>query len=110
MAIQKAGRQQFQDLFEVVGAGAFTVDFGDAATGSGTFAGSGALTVAGAALGDIVLVGAGVDVTDAALVGHVTAANTVEVTLLNNTAGAVNLASQTLRVVVLRLNPAYAVV
>jgi hypothetical protein len=110
MAVQKAGRMQFQDLFEVVGVGAFTVDFGDAATGSGTFAGSGALTVAGALLGDIVLVGNGVDVTDAALVGHVTSANTVEVTLLNNTAGAVNLASQTLRVVVLRLNPFYDVV
>jgi hypothetical protein len=57
-----------------------------------------------------VLVGNGVDPVDAALVGHVTAANTVEVTLLNNTAGAVDLASQTLRVVVLRLNPHYDVV
>ena len=110
MAIQKKGRAQFQDIFDVVGVGAFTVDFGNAAVGSGTFAGSGALTVAGAALGDIVLVGAGVDVTDAALVGHVTAAGVVEVTLLNNTAGAVDLGSQTLVVVVLRLNPNYAVV
>lgn len=110
MAIQKAGRLQFQDLFEVVGVGAFTVNFGNAATGSGTFAGSGALTVPGAQLGDIVLVGNGVDVTDAALVGHVTAANTVEVTLLNNTAGAVDLAPQKLRVVVLRISPDYDVV
>lgn len=110
MAIQKKGRSQFQDIFEVVGVGAFTVNFGNAATGSGTFAGSGALTVPGAALGDIVLVGPGVDPVDSALVGHVTAANTVEVTLLNNTAGAVDLASQTLVVVVLRLNPTYAVV
>jgi len=110
MAVKKSGRVQFQDLFDVVGVGAFTVDFADAATGSGTFSGSGALTVAGAALGDIVLVGPGVDPVDSALVGHVTAANTVEVTLLNNTAGAVNLASQTLRVVVLRLNPEYAIV
>jgi hypothetical protein len=110
MAIQKAGRLQFQDLFEVVGVGAFTVDFGNAATGSGTFAGSGALTVPGAALGDIVLVGAGIDPIDSALVGHVTAANTVEVTLLNNTAGAVNLASQTLRIVVLRIADQYDIV
>jgi hypothetical protein len=109
MAIQKAGRLQFQDLFEVVGAGAFTVDFANAATGSGTFAVA-SVSVAGAALGDFVLVGAGIDVTDAALVGSVTSAGVVEVTLLNNTAGAVDLASQTLRVVVLRLNPAYAVV
>lgn len=110
MAIQKKGRSQFQDIFDVVGVGAFTVDFADAATGSGTFSGSGALSVPGAALGDFVLVGPGVDPIDAALVGHVTAAGVVEVTLLNNTAGAVNLASQTLRVVVLRLNPTYAVV
>lgn len=110
MAIQKSGRQQFQDVFSVVGVGAFTVDFASAATGSGTFAGSGALTVPGAALGDFVLVGPGVDPIDSALVGHVTAANTVEVTLLNNTAGAVDLASQKLRVVVLRLNPVYDVV
>lgn len=107
MAIQKSGRLQFQDLFEVVGAGSFTVNFGNAATGSGTFAGSGALTVPGAALGDFVLVGAGVDVVDSALVGHVTSANTVEVTLLNNTAGAVDLASQTLRIVVLRMAAQY---
>ena len=110
MAIQKAGRLQFQDVFEVVGVGSFTVNFGNAATGSGTFAGSGALSVPGAALGDFVLVGAAVDTVDAALVGHVTSAGVVEVTLLNNTAGAVDLASQTLRIVVLRLQPAYAVV
>lgn len=110
MAIQRRGKTQFQGLFEVVGAGAFTVDFANAATGSGTMSVSGALTVAGAALGDFVLVAPGVDPVDAALVGHVTAANTVEVTLLNNTAGAVDLASQKLRVVVLRMNSAFDVV
>lgn len=109
MAIQKSGRLQFQDLFEVIGAGAFTVDMGNAATGSGTFAVA-SVTVPGAALGDFVLVAAGVDVTDAALVGSVTSANTVEIVLLNNTAGAVNLASATYRVVVLRLAPQYDIV
>lgn len=110
MAVQKAGRVQFQDLFEKVFAGAFTVDFADAATGSGTFAGSGALSVPDAALGDFVLVAPGIDTTDAVLVGHVTSAGVVEVTLLNNTAGAVNLASQTVRVIVLRLKRDWAVV
>jgi len=110
MAIQVAGRLQFQDLFEVVGAGSFNVDFANAATGSGTFAGSGALAVPGAALGDMVMVGAGIDTVDAVLVGHVTAANVVEVTLLNNTAGAVNLATQKLAIVVLRLAPQYDIV
>jgi hypothetical protein len=110
MAVQKAGRLQFQDLFDVVGAGSFVVNFGNAATGSGTFAVSGAIAVAGAAVGDFVLVGLGVDPVDSAVVGHVTAAGVVELTLLNNTAGAVDLASHTLQVVVLRLNAAYALV
>jgi len=110
MAIQKAGRQQFQDLFEVVGVGAFTIDFANAATGLGTMAVSGALAVPGAALGDIVLCAPSVDPLDAVIAGHVTAANVVELTLLNNTAGAVDLASQAVRVVVLRINPAWATV
>lgn len=109
MAIQKAGAAQFQDIFTVVGAGSFTIDMGNAATGSGTFAVS-QITVPGAALGDFVLVAPGVDVVDTAVVANVTAANTVDVVLLNNTAGAVNLASAKYRVVVLRLNEQYDVV
>ena len=109
MAIQKSGRLQFQDLFEVVGVGSFTVDMGNAATGSGTFAVS-QITVPGAALGDFVMVAPGVDVVDAAVVANVTAANTVDIVLLNNTAGAVNLASATYRVVVLRMSSQYDVV
>lgn len=108
MAIQKKGRLQFQDLFDVVGVGKFTINFPNAATGSGTMAVSGALTVPGAALGDIVLVAPGVDPVDAVIAGHVTAANTVELTLLNNTAGAVDLASADFTVVVLRLASQYA--
>ncbi|MGD9590796.1 MAG: hypothetical protein AB7Q37_18665 [Pyrinomonadaceae bacterium] len=109
MAIQKAGAAQFQDIFTVVGAGSFTVDMGNAATGSGTFAVS-QITVPGADLGDFVLVAPGVDVTDAAVVGNVTAADKVDIVLLNNTAGAVNLGEATYRVVVLRLNAQYDVV
>ena len=81
-----------------------TVDFGDAATGSGTFA-SVDVTVPGVALGDMVLgIAAGVDTVDAVIGGAVTAANTVTLTLLNNTAGAVNLASTTVRFLVGRPN------
>lgn len=109
MAIQNAGRLQFQDLFEVVGVGAFTVDFPNSATGSGTNA-TALVTVPGAALGDIVMVGLGVDPVDAAVVGHVNAANSVELILLNNTAGAVNLASHKLRLVVLRVAAQYDIV
>jgi hypothetical protein len=112
MAVQKrAGKAQFQDLFEVVGIGKFNVaNFTSAATGSGTFATSGAIAVAGAAFGDLVLVGHSIDLTDGVMVGTVTAASVVEVILLNNTAGALDFGSVDLTVVVLRVNPAYAVI
>lgn len=111
MAIQKAGRLQFQDLFEVVGAGKFNVaNFASAATGSGTFATSGALSVPGANFGDFVMVSPSIDLTDGVMVGHVTAAGTVEVILLNNTAGTLDFGSVDLTVVVLRLKSDYAVI
>jgi hypothetical protein len=94
------GRSQFQGLFSEMWAVSETVDFANAATGSGTFA-SADVTVPGVALGDIVMgISAGVDTVDTVIGGAVTAANTVTLTVLNNTAGAVNLASTTLKFVV----------
>lgn len=58
------------------------------------------VTVTGAALGDFVMVSASVDVADLALTAQVTAADTVTCSLLNNTGGAIDLASMTVRVVV----------
>ena len=98
--VQKGGRT-FRAVFKDVITYQGTLDLGDAATGSGTFASSD-VTVKGAELGDFVIVSLGVDTVDAAVVGAVTAANTVTVTLLNNTAGAVNLASTTVRIAVLK--------
>ena len=109
MAIQKSGRLQFQDLFEVVGVGKFNVaNFASAATGSGTFAASGSLSVPGAALGDFVLVSPSIDPTDGVFAGHVVAADTVDITLLNNTAGTLDFGSVDLTVVVLRVSAQYA--
>ncbi len=63
------------------------------------------VTVAGVALGDIVLgVSLAVDVVDLTLDAQVTAANTVTVTLNNNTNGTVDLASATLRLLVLNVS------
>lgn len=59
------------------------------------------VTVTGAALGDFVLASHGVDVADLAIVGAVTAADTVTLQLLNNTGGAIDLASTTAYCVVL---------
>ena len=90
------GNKQFQGAFsEMWFVSDNALNFGNAATGSGTFA-SVDVTVPGVALGDIVMgVSVGVDTVDAAIKGAVTAANTVTLTLLNNTAGAVDLASTT---------------
>lgn len=96
-------RMQFTNLVDRVLVYTGTLDLGNAATGSGTFA-SADVTVTGVAFGDVVIgVSLGVDTVDTAVIGAVTAANTVTVTVLNNTAGAVNLASTTVRIVVLRL-------
>ncbi len=96
------GRSQFQGLFSEMWAYSDSVDFGNAATGSGTFA-SVDVTVPGVALGDIVMgVSIAVDTVDTVIAGAVTAANTVTLTLLNNTTGAVNLAPAIVDFIVVR--------
>lgn len=101
MATVEQGLKQFQGLFKEFWAVTETVDFGNAATGSGTFA-SVDVTVPGVAVGDMLFCVpvVGVDTVDAVISGAVTAANTVTLTLLNNTAGAVDLASTTCKFVV----------
>jgi hypothetical protein len=59
------------------------------------------VTVTGAALGDFAFASMGVDVADLVLAAEVTAADTVTVVLANNTGGAIDLASTTLRCVVI---------
>ena len=77
-----------------------TVNFGNAATGSGTFA-SVDVTVPNVAIGDMLMgVSVGVDTVDGVIYGAVTAANVVTLTLLNNSAGAIDLASTTCKFVV----------
>ena len=100
MATVIQGKQQLQGIFNEMWAVTETVDFANAATGSGTFA-SVDVTVPNVALGDIVMgVSMGVDTVDGAVAGAVTAANTVTLTLLNNSAGAINLASTTCKFIV----------
>ena len=56
------------------------------------------VTVPGASLGDFVLSSFSLDVTDLVLTAEVSAADTVTAVLANNTGGAINLDSGTLRV------------
>lgn len=95
------GKKQFQGTFNELWSVTVTAcDFGNAAVGSGTFA-SLDITVPGVALGDMVMgIAVGVDTVDAVIGGAVTAANTVTLTLLNNSAGAIDLASTTCKFVV----------
>ena len=58
------------------------------------------ITVTGAALGDFVMASFSLDVTDLDVGAAVTAADTVTVVVGNDTGGAIDLASGTLRVVV----------
>ena len=99
----KRNREQFQGLYSDVWTVTDTaLNFGNAAVGSGTFA-SVDITVPGVALGDMVIgVAVGVDTVDTGIVGAVTAANTVTLTIMNNSAGAVDLASTTGRFIVVR--------
>jgi len=100
MATVDQGTKQFQGMFSEMWAVTETVDFGNAATGSGTFA-SVNITVPNVAMGDIVMgVSVGVDTVDGVIGGAVTAANVVTLTLMNNSAGAIDLASTTCKFVV----------
>jgi hypothetical protein len=94
--VQQTGGQ-FNEMWLVTNT---ACDFANAAVGSGTFA-SVDNAVPGVALGDMVIgVSAGVDTVDAVIWGAVTAANVVTLTLMNNSAGAVDLASTTVKFIV----------
>ena len=62
------------------------------------------VTVPGAVLGDFAFVSFSLDVSDLNLDAHVTAANTVTCSLQNNTGGAIDLGSGTVRVKVVHYN------
>lgn len=98
----RAGGNAINDHFLKVFSALGTWDAGSAAAGSNV---SDTLTVPGVILGDIVLgVSSSVAVpAGAVLSADVTAADTVTVKLTNNTAGAVDLASATYRVVIGRM-------
>lgn len=94
--------RQFRDLFSAVKRQTQTIDFASATAGSVST--SAAFTVLGAAVGDVVLVQPVAAVATGYFAGTVTAANTVVAFYHNNAAGTVDLASQSFRVVVMRLN------
>ena len=99
--VSRRGNDQFRGLFSDTWAVSSTLDSASvdaAATATDT------VTVPGVALGDMV-VGMSAGVSEAGLVrrAYVSAADTVTIVTYNPTAGAVNLASTTLRLVIGRM-------
>lgn len=74
-----------------------TKDVGNLADGAGETL---TITVNGANVGDIVIASFGVDIQDMTVSAYVQAANAVEVRVQNESGGAINLASTTMRVIV----------
>jgi hypothetical protein len=102
MATVIQGVQQLPGVYKEMWLVTETINFANAATGSGTFA-SADVTVPGVALGDVVFgISAGVDTIDGVIGGAVTAANVATLTLMNNSAGAIDLASTTVKFIVAR--------
>jgi len=100
-------KRQFQDLFGSVIPFTFTLTEASIATGAVS---AGDVTVTGAALGDFVLLAPKTDIVDLVLKAEVTAANTVTVTAVNVTGGAVTALSGGITVngVVLAAGPIFA--
>ena len=94
----KEGREQFGGVFSKVWAAKGTINFAEVADGDEAVD---TIAVPGVALGDVVMaVSASIDVEDMTLVAAVTGTNEVTVQVLNNTGGAINLASAVYKVIV----------
>lgn len=96
--------RNFRDMFQMVGRARVTADFASAAASVSNGVN---VTVSGAQFGDFVLVAPAAvtsPLPSGGFTGVVTAANTVRVVYHNDSAGTVDLPSQTLNVVVLRPN------
>lgn len=95
---RRAGPQQFQGRFSEVWEASATVDPASVASG---VTGTDTITVPGVALGDMVICFASsVSEGNMTIRCYVSAADTVTILYANNTAGAVDLASSTFKVLV----------
>lgn len=98
-------RRQFQHVFPTIIE--YEAVYDPPAVNSNSYD-SETITVTGAKFGDFVLVNIDVDLQSLTMTGYVSAADTVKVTLANNTAGAVNIGSCNLHILVLRPNHLHA--
>lgn len=97
----RRGNDQFRGLFSDTWAVTATLNPGSLADGVGE---TDDVTVPGVALGDMVIgASLGVDLVGITVTGYVSAANTVKFRIQNESGSTVDLASSTLRIVVVRM-------
>jgi len=98
--VTRAGNDQFRGLFSDTWMVTATLDAGSLVNGAGE---TDDVTVPGVALGDMVIgASLGVDLVGLTVTGYVSAANTVNFRIQNESEATVNLAAATLRIVVAR--------
>ena len=99
--VSRRGNDQFRGLFSDTWAVKATLNAGSLADGDGE---TDDVTVAGVALGDM-LIGAslGADLVGLTVTGYVSAADTVKFRIQNESGSTVDLASSTLRIVIVRM-------
>jgi hypothetical protein len=96
----RAGNDQFRGLFSDTWLVTATLDAGSLVNGAGE---TDDVTVPGVALGDMVIgASLGVDLVGLTVTGYVSAANTVKFRIQNESGSTADLASSTLRIVVVR--------
>jgi hypothetical protein len=99
--VTRRGNDQFRGLFSDTWAVTCTLNAGSLTDGTGE---TDDVTVAGVALGDMVIgASLGVDLVGLTVTGYVSAANTVKFRIQNESGSTVDLASATMKIVVVRM-------
>ena len=99
--VTRRGNDQFRGLFSDTWAVTCTLNAGSLIDGAGE---TDDVTVPGVALGDMVIgASLGVDLVGLTVTGYVSAANTVKFRIQNESTATVNLASATMKIVVVRM-------
>ena len=99
--VTRRGNDQFRGLFSDTWAVTCTLNAGNLVDGAGE---TDDVTVAGVALGDMVIgASLGVDLVGITVTGYVSAADTVKFRIQNESGSTVDLASATLRIVIVRM-------
>jgi hypothetical protein len=99
--VSRRGNDQFRGLFSDTWAVTATLDAGSLVDGAGE---TDDVTVDGVALGDMVIgASLGVDLVGLTVTGYVSAANTVKFRIQNESGSTADLASATMKIVIVRM-------